>query len=98
MLIKHLREVQSIIGQHRLRAVPLHVLVDVLDQHFRATEHEAQVLVSSLRDAWQQLETLNALVLEAAERELPSPEVQRSVGEAIERIDSVIEAVLGLEP
>jgi hypothetical protein len=79
----NLRQLQAAVDAYRAGQLPFHALVSQLDGYLI----EAERAVKETRREWQELEILNALILDAQERNEPSPE-------HVEAIDGMLAKLL----
>jgi len=83
----HLNQLRIGLEEYRAGRLSLHALSTHLDSHLRALEHQGVPRHVQLTKAWEDLETINALVLDAQERSA-SPDVS---DDDVERVVSALE-------
>ena len=82
---------RAVIRLFREGRIPLHVLAAALEPPLGSGEGNSDALFQQLRQEWGELETLNALALEASEAGRSSPDFRDPVMAIVERIDRLLQ-------
>lgn len=93
-ILNTLRQLRVGLDAYRAGRLPLHALVEHLDSYELQLQDQAAAFVNTFRRHWQDLETLNAFLLEERESDTALVDRSEDIEKTVQSLEVLIDSAL----